>query len=188
MAPLIKKVKEYPDLKPIICVFRQHRTTLDQVLDEFGIKPDFDFGISISDKQFLGKGLSVFLKAKSLFSTAFGLLNFIRLLKREKPNLLIVQGDTSTVFLAAFIAFHFKIKIAHIEAGLRTHDKYAPFPEEMNRQLLARLADFHFAATESARQNLLNEGIRENIWVTGNTVIDAVRIIIERGNKNDFFL
>lgn len=184
LAPVIKKASEMPDLKTMVCVFRQHREMLDQVLKVFDIKPDFDLKISISDRDLLGQGLNIITRLKTLFFSGIGFLKFFRLLKKEKPDLLVVQGDTSTVFLAAFIAFHFKIKIAHVEAGLRTHDKYAPFPEEINRQLLCRLADIHFAPTEIARDNLLKEGTDANmIFVVGNTVIDALLLAVKNQNE-----
>ena len=181
LAPVIYELKKRTELKTLVCVFRQHKETLDQVLKTFGIKPDFDLPISISDKDLLGGGVGIFKKVKTLLQSGFGFLRFLRLLKREKPDLFIVQGDTSTVFLGGFLAFMFKVPIAHVEAGLRTYDKYAPFPEEMNRQLLGRLADIHFAPTEEAKKNLLKENVPpEKIYVVGNTEIDALLWILER--------
>ncbi len=175
LAPVIKEARKNPNFGVLVCVFRQHREMLDQVLKTFEIRPDFDFGISLSDRDLFGQGLNVFLRVKSIILSGLGFLRFLFLLKRERPDFLLVQGDTSTVFLAAFLAFHFKIRIIHVEAGLRTYDKHAPFPEEMNRQLLCRLADVHFAPTEIARKNLLSEGVPgERIFVTGNTAIDAL--------------
>lgn len=189
LAPVIKEAGKNPNFKVLVCVFRQHREMLDQVLKTFGIRPDFDFGISLSDRDLFGQGLNIFLRVKSIISSGWGFLRFLFLLKRERPDFLLVQGDTSTVFLAAFLAYHFKIRIIHIEAGLRTYDKYAPFPEEMNRQLLCRLADVHFAPTEIARKNLLSEGVPgERIIVTGNTAIDAlvsVAKVQEEGSRKE---
>lgn len=187
LAPIIEALKGQAEFKTLVCVFRQHKTMLDQVLKTFGIKPDFDLGISISDKELLNSKVGFFRKTKTLLKSGLGLLQFFRILKKEKPDLLIVQGDTSTVFLAGFLAFHFKIPIAHVEAGLRTYDKYAPFPEEMNRQLLSRLADLHFAPTEKAEQNLLKEGVaKSKIFVTGNTVIDALLWTVRKDKGSAF--
>ncbi|MFH1162142.1 MAG: UDP-N-acetylglucosamine 2-epimerase (non-hydrolyzing) [Candidatus Jorgensenbacteria bacterium] len=181
LAPVIKEIKKNGNLKPFICVFRQHKEMLDQVLETFEIKPDFDLPISINDKDLLGGEVGPLMRAKTLIQSGWGFLRFLFLLKREKPDLLVVQGDTSTVFLAGFFAYLFKVPIAHVEAGLRTYDKYAPFPEEMNRQLLGRLADIHFAPTEGARKNLLSENVPpEKIHVVGNTEIDALLWVLDR--------
>ncbi len=181
LSPVIRELKETTNLNVLVCVFRQHKEILNQVLETFDIKPDFDLPISISDKALLSKGTGFLLRAKTLLKSGLGFLRFLLLLKREKPDLLIVQGDTSTVFLAGFLAYLFKISIAHVEAGLRTYDKYSPFPEEMNRQLLGRLADIHFAPTESAKRNLLSENVPpEKIHVVGNTEIDALLWILNR--------
>ena len=180
-APVIKEIQKNPELKGLICVFRQHDKMLDHVLKIFDITPDYDLKIKINDKALFDKGINIFRKIKNLIISGFSFLKFLRILKKEKPDILMVQGDTSTAFLAAFLAYHFKIKIAHIEAGLRTYDKYSPFPEEMNRQLICRLADFHFAPTEWAKNNLLKEGIaEEKIFLTGNTSIDALSMIKEK--------
>jgi len=184
-APIIKEIKNHSSLKGIICVFRQHDKMLDYILKTFNIKPDYDLKITLSDKSLFGKKINIFKKAKNLIISSLSFLKFLRILKKEKPDILMVQGDTSTAFLAAFLAYHFKIKIAHIEAGLRTHDKYSPFPEEMNRQLICRLADFHFAPTKQAKENLLKEGVDEKkIFLTGNTAIDALSIIKENQKNN----
>lgn len=181
LAPVIRELRKNDGFKTLVCVFRQHREMVDQVLKTFDIKPDFDLPISINDKEFFVEGLSPFKKLKTLVKSGFGFLRYFSLLKREKPDLLIVQGDTSTVFLAAFLGYLFKVPIAHVEAGLRTYDKYAPFPEEMNRQLLGRLADVHFAPTEQAKKNLLSENVPpEKIHVVGNTEIDALLWILNR--------
>ena len=159
---------------------------LDQVLRVFKIVPDYDLKITLSDKALFSKNINIFKKGINLANTGFSLLKFLRILKKEKPDLLMVQGDTSTAFLAAFIGFHFKIPIAHIEAGLRTYNKYSPFPEEMNRQLISRLADLHFAPTEEDQNNLLKEGIPKNkIILTGNTAIDSLLFIKNKLEKEN---
>ncbi len=184
-APIIKEIKNHSSLKGIICVFRQHDKMLNHILKVFNIEPNYDLRITLNDKSLFGKKINIFKKAKNLIISGFSFLKFLRILKKEKPDILMVQGDTSTAFLAAFLAYHFKIKIAHIEAGLRTYDKYSPFPEEMNRQLICRLADFHFAPTRQAKDNLLKEGIaEEKIFLTGNTAIDALFIIKENQKNN----
>jgi UDP-N-acetylglucosamine 2-epimerase (non-hydrolysing) len=184
-APLIKEIKNNPSVKGVICVFRQHKEMLDQVLKIFEIEPNYDLKITISDKALFGGRVNIFRKIKNLAVSGISFLKFLRILKKEKPDILMVQGDTSTAFLAAFLAYHFKIKIAHIEAGLRTYNKYSPFPEEINRQLISRLADLHFAPTERAKNNLLKEGIaEEKIFLTGNTAIDALFMVKEKLAKN----
>lgn len=184
-APIIKEIKQASSLRGVVCVFRQHGEMLDQVLRVFDIVPDYDLKIMLSDKALFGKGIRIFSKIKNLIISGFSLLKFLRILKKEKPDILMVQGDTSTAFLAAFLAFYFKISIAHVEAGLRTYDKYKPFPEEINRQLISRLADFHFAPTEQAKNNLLKEGIDDKkIFLSGNTAIDALFMARENQKKN----
>jgi len=147
---------------PVVIVTAQHREMLDQVLDLFSINPDYD--------------LDIMLQKQDLFDISLNALQGLQsLLEKEKPDVLLVQGDTTTTFIAALAAFYLRIRIGHIEAGLRTFDKDNPFPEEMNRQLTSRLADFHFAPTEIAQKNLEREGIPTgNIFITGNTVIDAL--------------
>jgi len=182
MAPVIHKLKaegspeEWPSdstgqakLKVIVCVTAQHRDMLDQVLRIFGIAPDYD--------------LNIMRENQDLFDiTANALMGLKEILRKEKPDLVIVQGDTTTAFIAGLAAYYLKIPIAHIEAGLRTYNKYSPFPEEKNRHLLSVLADFHFAPTGWAKSNLIKEGISEDkIWVTGNTVIDALLTVV--GNQ-----
>jgi UDP-N-acetylglucosamine 2-epimerase (non-hydrolysing) len=181
LIPVIRELKKKADLKVTVCVFRQHKEMLDQILKPLGVEPDIDLKISINDKDLFYRGAGFFTRIKTLIQSGLGFLRFIFILRQDKPDLLIVQGDTSTVFLAAFFAYHFKISVAHVEAGLRTYDKYAPFPEEMNRQLLCRLADFNFAPTEIARKNLLSESILpDRILVTGNTAIDALLQVSKR--------
>jgi UDP-N-acetylglucosamine 2-epimerase (non-hydrolysing) len=163
LAPLIKRLKEDPNqFQPITIVTAQHREMLDQVLDLFSIKPDFDLHI-IRSRQTLAQ------------ITASAMTGLDSVLSQVKPDFVVVQGDTSTTFVGALAGFYHKIPVAHIEAGLRTRRKYYPFPEEINRHLTTVLADAHFAPTAESRANLLSEGVPENcIWVTGNTVIDAL--------------
>lgn len=166
MAPLVKELKKYPEIETVVTVTAQHRQMLDQVLNVFNIKPDHDLNI-MQDRQTLEQ-----IAARSLegLSSIFG---------NDKPDLVLVHGDTSTCFISALAAFYRKIPVGHVEAGLRTFDKYSPFPEEMNRKLTAALADLHFAPTAANKANLLNEGIPENkIYVTGNTVIDALKTTV----------
>jgi len=169
MAPLIKKFSNSSSkLRPVICVTAQHRELLDQVLKIFEIVPDYD--------------LDVMTPNQSLFDVSANALQKLEpFLKKEKPDLVLVQGDTTTSFVASLAAYYFKTKIGHVEAGLRTADKYSPFPEEMNRRLTDSLADYYFAPTAGARENLLREGVDEaKIYVTGNSVIDALLMIVEK--------
>jgi len=186
LAPVIKEIRECSFLESVVCVFRQHNKMLSQILKIFDIKPDYDLKITLSDESLFSKKVNIFKRIKNLIVSGFSFLKFFQILKKEKPDILVVQGDTSTAFLAAFFAYHFKIKIAHIEAGLRTYDKYHPFPEEMNRQLISRLADWHFVPTIQAKNNLLKEGIsEEKIFLTGNTSIDALLMVKEKVLKNE---
>jgi UDP-N-acetylglucosamine 2-epimerase (non-hydrolysing) len=169
LAPVIRDLMTNDrKFRNIVCVTAQHREMLDQVLCIFDIKPDYD--------------LAIMKKNQNLFEiTTSALTGLHEVMKREKPDLVLVQGDTTTAFIAALAAFYLKIPIAHIEAGLRTYQKYSPFPEEKNRHLLSVLADYHFAPTEWAKSNLSREGIpQEKIWVTGNTVIDALLSVKEK--------
>jgi len=162
LAPLIYELRRYQnEFSVSVCVTGQHREMLDQVLDFFQIKPDYDLKLMKQDQ--------------TLFDiTSEGLKSIGSVLDAEHPDLVIVQGDTTTAFVGALAAFYKQIKVAHIEAGLRTYEKYSPFPEEINRVLVSHLADYHFAPTESAKKNLEKEGITKNVWVVGNTVIDAL--------------
>ena len=189
LAPVIRELRESADLDVRVCTFRQHKGMLDQTMSVFGISSDYNFNVFFGDQGFLGAGKNFLLMGWRGMKAGWGMLRFFLTLKRERPDLIIVQGDTSTAFLAAFLAFHFRINIAHVEAGLRTNNKYAPFPEEINRRLICVLADLHFAPTEDARQNLLKEGVDpERVWVTGNTALDAFRLTIEAGkNKEEEF-
>jgi len=171
MAPLYHELKKN-GFKLSVCVTAQHREMLDQVLGFFEIIPDYDLNL-MKPKQTLNE-----LGAK--------ILNKIdAVLNQENPDLVLIHGDTTTSAIVAMAAFHKKIKIGHIEAGLRTYEKNAPFPEEINRQITARMADFHFAPTSLAFQNLISEKILpENITITGNTVIDALFLGLEKIEKN----
>ncbi|GIW49136.1 MAG: UDP-N-acetyl glucosamine 2-epimerase [Caloramator sp.] len=162
MAPLVKELEKRENIKSIVCVTAQHRQMLDQVLDLFEIKPDYDLNI-MKDRQ-------------TLTSITTGVLEGLdELFKEVKPDIVLVHGDTTTTFAGSLAAFYNKIKIGHVEAGLRTFDKYFPFPEEINRKLTGALSDIHFAPTTTSKQNLLNEGVKEeSIFITGNTVIDAL--------------
>ena len=171
MAPVIKTLMKYESIRPIVCVTAQHRNMLDQVLDVFGIKPDHDLNIMRG-----GQGLSDIL--------ARAVKGLEEVMIKERPDLVLVHGDTSTTFAGAVAAFYQQIKVGHVEAGLRTYDKYQPFPEEMNRQLTTRIADLHFAPTALSRENLLKENIpAEKIFVTGNTAIDCLSVTISDDYK-----
>jgi UDP-N-acetylglucosamine 2-epimerase (non-hydrolysing) len=165
MAPVALRLKEVGDLAVKIAVTAQHRQMLDQVLEIFGIVPDFDLDLMTPDQD--------------LFDvTARVLLGLREVLKLERPDLVLVHGDTTTTLAAALAAYYCQIPVGHVEAGLRTRDKYRPYPEELNRHLTGVITDYHFAPTPWARDNLLAEGVpAEHIWVTGNTVIDALKII-----------
>lgn len=169
MAPLVKEFQKYPyDFETYVCVTGQHREMLDQVLHLFEIKPDFD--------------LDIMQKGQDLYDvTSRVLLGMRDILKEAKPDMVLVHGDTSTSTAAALAAFYQQIPVGHIEAGLRTHNIYSPWPEEMNRQITGRIAGLHFAPTDLSKQNLLKEGISSSmIYVTGNTVIDALHSVVEK--------
>jgi UDP-N-acetylglucosamine 2-epimerase (non-hydrolysing) len=172
MAPVIKELEKHQDnIRSLVCVTAQHRQMLDQVLDLFEIKPDIDLDL-MEDNQTLSQ------------ITARALTALDDLFKEVKPDWVLVQGDTTTTMGASLAAFYHGTRIGHIEAGLRTYDKRAPFPEEINRRMTSVIADLHFAPTEKAKENLLKEGIEERrIFVTGNTVIDALLMIVEKQSK-----
>ena len=174
MAPVVKKFQEYPSrFTTLVCVTGQHRQMLDQVLDLFGIIPDFDLRIMKPDQDLY-----------EIFSSI--LLNIRNIYEIVKPDIVFVHGDTSTSTAAALAAFYQKIPVAHVESGLRTHNKYSPWPEEINRQLTSRIATYHFAPTSWAKSNLLKENIDESkIIITGNTVIDSLRMIVARINGSE---
>lgn len=166
MAPLIKEFQKRKKFETIVCVTGQHRQMLDQVLNAFEIKADYNLSI-MKDNQTLFEVTESILKKLPV------------ILKKEKPNLVFVHGDTSTTFATALSCYYMQISVAHIEAGLRTHNIYSPFPEEFNRQAVSLIASYHFAPTEQAKQNLLKEGKKEqNIFVTGNTAIDALKTTV----------
>lgn len=169
MAPLVKEFQKYPkDFETVVCVTGQHREMLDQVLRIFDIKPDYD--------------LDIMRQGQDLYDvTAKVLLGMREILKEAGPDMVLVHGDTTTSTAAALASFYQKIPVGHVEAGLRTHNIYSPWPEEMNRQITGRIASYHFAPTSLSRQNLLDEGVQENrIHVTGNTVIDALHWVVEK--------
>ena len=168
MAPLVKKLNEDPEIESVLCVTAQHRQMLDQVLDLFELTPDYDLNI---------------MKPNQTISmiTANVLTGLEPVLQKEKPDMVLVHGDTSTTFVTALACFYQQIPVGHVEAGLRTYDKYSPFPEEINRVLTGHIAELHFAPTERNRQNLLAERISDdNIVITGNTVIDALLQVADK--------
>ena len=166
MAPLVQELSRRPALESLCCVTAQHREMLDAVLSIFQLKPDFDLDI---------------MEPRQTLSTITSkcLLGIEQVLQTAKPDLVLVHGDTSTTFSAALAAFYQKIPVGHVEAGLRTYDKYSPFPEEMNRKLVTSLADLYFCPTEQNRRNLEREGISHGLFLTGNTVIDALSSTVQ---------
>lgn len=171
VVPVIKELEAREDTNPIVCVTAQHREMLDQVLQEFDIKPDYDLNIM---KQ--GQTLAEI--------TTRALIGLEEVIKQSKPDIILVHGDTTTTFAGALAAFYNGTTIGHLEAGLRTYDKFSPYPEEMNRQMVSCLADIHFAPTNKSKQNLLKESKEKNIYVTGNTAIDALKLTIKEDYKN----
>ena len=168
MCPLVKELKKEKALETIVCVTGQHRQMLDMVLEAFDVVPEYDLSV-MKDKQTLyDVTCNVMLKMKEV-------------LEKVKPDVLLVHGDTTTTFAAALAAFYQQIPVGHVEAGLRTYDIYSPFPEEYNRQAVGVIAKYHFAPTETARKNLLEEGKEaEGIFVTGNTGIDALKTTVRK--------
>lgn len=167
MAPLVLEFKKHPDhFDTIVCVTGQHREMLDQVLSIFDIRPDYD--------------LNIMKQGQDLYDVTARVLTGMRdVLKDTKPNIVLVHGDTTTSTAAALAAFYQQIPVAHVEAGLRTHNIYSPWPEEMNRLITGRIATYHFSPTQLSRQNLLDEGVNEKqIYVTGNSVIDALYWVV----------
>ena len=166
MAPLVAELQRRPGIEALCCVTAQHREMLDAVLDIFKIKPDYD--------------LNIMQPRQSLSTiTSKCLLGMEDVLEQAGPDLVLVHGDTSTTFAGALAAFYRQIAVGHVEAGLRTYDKYSPFPEEMNRKLVGDIADLHFCPTAANRENLAREGIAEGVFVTGNTVIDALQTTVK---------
>jgi UDP-N-acetylglucosamine 2-epimerase len=169
MAPVIRELAKYPDrISNKVCVTAQHRQMLDQVLVLFDIHPDYDLDIMQESQTPTQVAASVLTRLEPV-------------LQREKPDWVLIQGDTTTTMAASVAAYYARVKVGHVEAGLRTHDKWQPFPEEINRRIAGVVADLHFAPTERSQQNLLREGVpNENILVTGNPVIDALHWVVEQ--------
>lgn len=166
MCPLVNELKKREGIKTVVCVTGQHREMLDQVLSAFSVVPDYD--------------LSIMKASQTLFDVTSGILTRIQgVLETEKPDVVLVHGDTSTTFATALACFYLQIPVGHVEAGLRTYNLYSPYPEEFNRQAVSLIAKYNFAPTELAKDNLLKEGkCAENIYVTGNTAIDALRTTV----------
>lgn len=167
MAPLVKELEKEPLIESYVCVTGQHREMLDQVLEIFDIRPDFDLGI-MQKRQNLST-----ITTKSIEGLS-------KIISELKPNIVLVHGDTSTTFAGSLAAFYNKVIVGHVEAGLRTYDKYSPYPEEMNRVLTGNIADMHFAPTIKNKENLIKENITEGIYITGNTVIDAIKHTVKQ--------
>ncbi len=168
MAPLVKELEKCENIESIVCVTAQHREMLDQVLETFDIKPDYDLNI-MKQGQTLGD------------VTTRALTGLEEVIKEARPDIVLVHGDTTTTFAGALAAFYNQVAIGHVEAGLRTDNKYSPYPEEMNRQMVDRLSDMYFAPTEISKNNLLKENIDESkIYITGNTAIDAMSTTVDK--------
>lgn len=168
LAPLIKTLEQDENIDSVVCVTAQHREMLDQVLDTFKIKPDYDLDI-MKQNQSLNDVMAAVVKGIQ------------PILQKERPDIVLVHGDTATSFAVALASFYEKIDVGHVEAGLRTNNRYSPFPEEMNRNLTSKIAELHFAPTEKNKNNLIAENIENSkITVTGNTVIDAIKMVIEK--------
>lgn len=168
MCPLVNELKTRKDIQTIVCVTGQHKEMLTQVLEAFDVVPDFD--------------LSIMKKQQTLFDVTTAILDKIKpILEREEPDIVLVHGDTSTTFATALACYYLQIKVGHVEAGLRTHNIYSPFPEEFNRQAVSIISEYNFTPTELSRRNLLEEGRDpKSIFVTGNTVIDALKTTIDK--------
>ena len=166
MCPLVNELKKRKELQTVVCVTGQHRQMLDMVLEAFSVTPDYDLSI-MKDKQ-------------TLFDVTTNILNRIKeVLEKERPDVVLVHGDTSTTFVTALACFYLQIPVGHVEAGLRTYNIYSPYPEEFNRQAVSIISKFNFAPTELSKQNLLKEGKKpESIYVTGNTAIDALKTTV----------
>jgi UDP-N-acetylglucosamine 2-epimerase (non-hydrolysing) len=165
LAPIILEAKKYFDT--VVCVSEQHKEMLYQVINFFNIHIDYNLHIMKNAQSLFDITSNILLKIKEIYET-------------QKPDIVIVQGDTTTAFAAALSAFYLKIKIAHVEAGLRSFDIYNPFPEEANRKFISAIATYHFAPTKFAYHNLLNEGIKKNVYLTGNSVVDALHLILKK--------
>lgn len=166
MCPLVNELKTRKDMRTVVCVTGQHRQMLDQVLETFNVIPDHD--------------LSIMKERQTLFDVTTNILNRIKVvLETEKPDVVLVHGDTSTTFVTALACFYLQIPVGHVEAGLRTYNVYSPYPEEFNRQAVSIISSYNFAPTEMSRLNLINEGRKpETIYVTGNTAIDALKTTV----------
>lgn len=168
MAPLVKALEKHPSFISKVCVTAQHREMLDQVLNIFDIKPDYDLDI-MKNRQTLTE------------VTTNALIGLEKTIREAEPDIVLVHGDTTTTFVGSLAAFYNKVKVGHVEAGLRTYNKYFPFPEELNRKLTGAIADLHFSPTENSKANLLREGIAEaDIFITGNTAIDALKTTVNK--------
>ena len=166
MCPLVNELKKRKELQTVVCVTGQHRQMLDMVLEAFSVTPDYD--------------LSIMKNKQTLFDVTTNILNRIKeVLEKERPDVVLVHGDTSTTFVTALACFYLQIPVGHVEAGLRTYNIYSPYPEEFNRQAVSIISKFNFAPTELSKQNLLKEGKKsESIYVTGNTAIDALKTTV----------
>ena len=173
MCPLVNELKKRKNLETIVCVTGQHRQMLDQVLETFSVVPDYD--------------LSIMKEKQTLFDVTTNILDKIRaVLEKEKPDIVLVHGDTSTTFVTALACFYLQIPVGHVEAGLRTYNIYSPYPEEFNRQAVGIISQYNFAPTEMAKANLIQEGKKkESIYVTGNTAIDALKTTVKEDYTNE---
>ena len=175
MAPLVKELEKREEIESIVCVTAQHREMLDMVLETFNITPNYDLNI-MKQGQTLGE------------VTTRALTGLEEVIKKEKPNIVLVHGDTTTTFAGALAAFYNSVDIGHVEAGLRTYNKYSPYPEEMNRQMVSCLSDMNFAPTELSAKNLIEEGKnKESIYITGNTAIDAMATTVVDDYHHEVF-
>ncbi|GAA0104685.1 UDP-N-acetylglucosamine 2-epimerase (non-hydrolyzing) [Paraclostridium sordellii] len=173
MAPLVNELKSRDEIESIVCVTAQHRQMLDQVLNIFKIVPDYDLNIMKNNQSLADITTRV-------------LENLDKIIKKVRPDIILVHGDTTTTFASSIVAFYNKVLVGHVEAGLRTYNKYSPYPEELNRQLTSVIADMHFAPTKNAKENLLDEGKKESsIFITGNTAIDALKTTIKEDYKHE---
>lgn len=168
MCPLVNELRKRENIKTVVCVTGQHRQMLDQVLETFKVIPDYD--------------LSIMKEKQTLFDITTNILSQIKeVLEKVKPDVVLVHGDTSTTFVTALACFYLQIPVGHVEAGLRTYDIYSPYPEEFNRQAVSIISNYNFAPTEKAKENLIKEGKDSSrIWVTGNTVIDALKTTVKK--------
>jgi UDP-N-acetylglucosamine 2-epimerase (non-hydrolysing) len=176
MCPLVNELKTRPNIQTIVCVSGQHRQMLDQVLEVFGVVPDYDLSI-MKDKQ-------------TLFDITTNILERIKFVLEEvKPDVVLVHGDTSTTFVTALACFYLQIPVGHVEAGLRTYNIYSPYPEEFNRQAVGIISQYNFAPTELSKNNLLREGKKpETVFVTGNTAIDALKTTVRADYSHPYCL